>query len=148
MEVFIADCATSIFWFSTWQSVTCVFWLAGFLQAKAEGHHQQVLITSNVCSWIAISHEHLRCFSLWSNTNTYPALHRCEAYTAMKRLFFTAVKRHFTQMLTLPFSAVKRHLARKVARLFAAAQHPLKQIVTSSVYTKTCTTLDFRYCKR
>ena len=32
---------------------SCVFWLAGFLQAKAEGHHQQVVITSNVCSWKA-----------------------------------------------------------------------------------------------
>ena len=30
---------------------SCVFWLAGFLQAKAEGHHQQIVITSNVCSW-------------------------------------------------------------------------------------------------
>ena len=30
---------------------SCVFWLAGFLPAKAEGHHQQVVITSNVCSW-------------------------------------------------------------------------------------------------
>ena len=30
---------------------SCVFWLADFFQAKAEGHHQQVVITSNVCSW-------------------------------------------------------------------------------------------------
>ena len=30
---------------------SCVFWLADFFQAKAEGHHQQVMITSNVCSW-------------------------------------------------------------------------------------------------
>ena len=29
---------------------SCVFWLADFFQAKAEGHHQQVVITSNVCS--------------------------------------------------------------------------------------------------
>ena len=29
----------------------CVFWLADFFQAKVEGHHQQVVITSNVCSW-------------------------------------------------------------------------------------------------
>ena len=30
---------------------SCVFWLAYFYQTKAEGHHQQVVITSNVCSW-------------------------------------------------------------------------------------------------
>ena len=30
---------------------SCVFWLADFFQAKLEGHHQQVVITSNVCSW-------------------------------------------------------------------------------------------------
>ena len=30
---------------------SCVFWLADFFQAKAEGHHQQVVITSNICSW-------------------------------------------------------------------------------------------------
>ena len=29
---------------------SCVFWLADFFQAKAEGHHQQVVITSKVCS--------------------------------------------------------------------------------------------------
>ena len=26
---------------------SCVFWLADFFQVKAEGHHQQVVITSN-----------------------------------------------------------------------------------------------------
>ena len=30
---------------------SCVFWLADFFQAKAEGHHQQVVITSDVFSW-------------------------------------------------------------------------------------------------
>ena len=29
----------------------CVFWLADSFQAKVEGHHQQVIITSNVSSW-------------------------------------------------------------------------------------------------
>ena len=28
----------------------CVFWFADFFQAKAKGHHQQVVFTSNVCS--------------------------------------------------------------------------------------------------
>ena len=32
---------------------SCVFWLANFFQAKAEGRHQQVVITSIVCSWKA-----------------------------------------------------------------------------------------------
>ena len=30
---------------------SCVFRLADLFQAKAEDHHQQVMITSNVCSW-------------------------------------------------------------------------------------------------
>ena len=30
---------------------SCVFWLADFFQAKVEGHHQQVVVTSNVCPW-------------------------------------------------------------------------------------------------
>ena len=30
---------------------SCVFWLADSSQAKVEGHHQQVVVTSNVCSW-------------------------------------------------------------------------------------------------
>ena len=28
-----------------------VFWLADSYQTKLEGHHQQVMITSSVCSW-------------------------------------------------------------------------------------------------
>ena len=39
------------FSFSRSKLESCVFWLADFFQAKAEGHHQQVVITSNVCSW-------------------------------------------------------------------------------------------------
>ena len=31
-------------------SLVC-FWLADSFQAKVEGHHQQVRVTSNVCSW-------------------------------------------------------------------------------------------------
>ena len=30
---------------------SCVFWLADSLQAKVEGHHQQVVVPSDVCSW-------------------------------------------------------------------------------------------------
>ena len=30
---------------------SCVLWLADSFQAKVEGHHQQVVVTSNVCSW-------------------------------------------------------------------------------------------------
>ena len=33
---------------------SCVFWLADFFQTKVEGHHQQVVVTSNVCSWKAL----------------------------------------------------------------------------------------------
>ena len=28
--------------------MSCVFWLADSFQAKVEGHHQQVVVTSNV----------------------------------------------------------------------------------------------------
>ena len=30
---------------------SCVFWLADFFSGEGGGHHQQVLIISNVCSW-------------------------------------------------------------------------------------------------
>ena len=30
---------------------SCVFWLADSFQAKVKGHHQQVVVTSSVCSW-------------------------------------------------------------------------------------------------
>ena len=30
---------------------SCVFWLADSFQKKMEGHHQQVVVTSNVCCW-------------------------------------------------------------------------------------------------
>ena len=30
---------------------SCVFWLADSFQAKVEGHHQQIVVTSSVCSW-------------------------------------------------------------------------------------------------
>ena len=33
------------------QLESCVFWFADFFQAKAECHHQQIVITFNVCSW-------------------------------------------------------------------------------------------------
>ena len=30
---------------------SCLFWLADSFQVKAEGHHQQAVVTFNVCSW-------------------------------------------------------------------------------------------------
>ena len=30
---------------------SCVFWLADSFQAKVEGHHQQIVVSSNVCAW-------------------------------------------------------------------------------------------------
>ena len=30
---------------------SCVFWLADSFETKVEGHHQQVVVTSNVCPW-------------------------------------------------------------------------------------------------
>ena len=30
---------------------SCVFWLADSFQMKVEGHHQQVVVSSNICSW-------------------------------------------------------------------------------------------------
>ena len=30
---------------------SCALWLADSFQVKVEDHHQQVMVTSNVCSW-------------------------------------------------------------------------------------------------
>ena len=40
-----------IFQFFEVKLESCVFWLADSFQVKMEGHHQQVVVTSTVCSW-------------------------------------------------------------------------------------------------